>query len=53
MLLQFVCGRAKEKMKPANLVLDGKDLPWVESAVHLGHVLHQSGTMETGEGHLV
>ena len=26
--------------------LEGKQLPWVESAVHLGHVLHQSGTME-------
>ena len=29
-----------------NLELDGKLLPWVESAVHLGHVLHQDGTME-------
>ena len=42
----FVCGNAKKKQKPNNLLLDGKQLPWVESAVHLGHVLHQSGTME-------
>ena len=42
----FVCGRAKAKEKPVNLVLDGKLLPWVESAVYLGHVLDQSGTME-------
>ena len=27
-------------------MLDGKQLPWVESAVHIGHLLHQSGNME-------
>ena len=42
----FVCGKSRAQQKPANLILDGKQLPWVESAVHLGHVLHQSGTME-------
>ena len=42
----FVCGKAKTREKPVNLELDGKLLPWVESAVHLGHVLHQDGTME-------
>ena len=42
----FVCGRAKAKKKPDNLILNGKQLPWVESAVHLGHVLHQTGTMD-------
>jgi hypothetical protein len=42
----FVCGRAVARQKPVNLTLDGKQLPWVESAVHLGHVLHQSGSME-------
>ena len=26
--------------------MDGKQLPWVESALHLGHVLHQSGSMD-------
>ena len=33
-------------MKPVPLKLCGKDLPWVESATHLGHELHESGTME-------
>ena len=28
------------------LLLDGKKLPWVESAVHLGHTLHETGSME-------
>ena len=42
----FVCGRAVAREKPVNLVLGGEQLPWVESAVHLGHVLHQSGTMD-------
>ena len=42
----FVCGKSRARQKPANLILDGKQLPWVESAIHLGHVLHQSGTME-------
>ena len=37
----FVCGRKQAKQKPVNLVLDGKQLPGVESAVHLGHVLNQ------------
>ena len=42
----FVCGRARARQKPVNLMLDGKQLPWVESAVHLGHILHQSGNMD-------
>ena len=42
----FVCGQAKKAKKPSPLVLNGKDLPWVESAVHLGHLLHESGTMD-------
>ena len=29
-----------------NLTLDGEQCPWVESAVHLGNILHQSGSME-------
>ena len=28
------------------MVLDGKELPWVDSALHLGHILHESGSME-------
>ena len=42
----FVCGISKRRQKPAPLTMNGKQLPWVESALHLGHVLHESGTME-------
>ena len=42
----FVCGQARKAVKPVPLVLDGKDLPWVESAPHLGQVLHESGSMD-------
>ena len=42
----FVCGKAKRAIKPAPLVLDGKCLPWVVSAPHLGHILHESGSMD-------
>ena len=42
----FVCGQNKKKVKPAPLVLDGKELPWVQSDIHLGHVLHESGSMD-------
>ena len=31
---------------PEPLQLYGKNLPWVVTATHLGHELHQSGTME-------
>jgi hypothetical protein len=42
----FVCGKSKTAEKPAPLFLDGKELPWVDSAVHLGNVLHESGSMD-------
>ena len=42
----FVCGQAKTLEKPANLKLLGRELPWVQSAAHLGHELHESGAME-------
>ena len=42
----FMMGRATNLAKPVPLTLCGQDLPWVESATHLGHELHQSGTME-------
>ena len=42
----FVTGLRKDLEKPAPLILNGKDLPWVASATHLGHELHESGTME-------
>ena len=28
---------------PKQVILGGKNLPWVEKADHLGHVMHQSG----------
>ena len=42
----FVCGSSKRKLKPVPLVLNGKELPWVDSALHLGHFLHESGSMD-------
>ena len=33
-------------MKPAPLILGGRELPWVATASHLGHELHESGNME-------
>lgn len=35
-----------ESSYPEPLVLNGETLPWVESALHLGHTLHRSGSME-------
>ena len=35
------CGKASRVRYPHTLQLDGKDLPWVETADHLGHTLHQ------------
>ena len=32
-------------VNPKPVTLDGKNLPWVEKADHLGHVMHQSGSM--------
>ena len=40
------CGRPGRVKYPDPLQLDGKDLPWVEKADHLGHTLHQVTTME-------
>lgn len=42
----LVCGADKNLVKPAALTLCGRELPWVSSANHLGHELHESGTME-------
>ena len=42
----YMVGNARNIVKPVPLKLCGKDLPWVESATHLGHELHASGTME-------
>ena len=42
----YICGKVKKPDYPAPLQLYGVDLPWVEHATHLGHELHQDGTME-------
>ena len=42
----FMCGQRSQLPKPSPLVLCGKLLPWVETASHLGHELHQSGNMD-------
>ena len=43
----YFCGRQGKKVRyPEPLKLDGKDLPWVEEAEHLGHVLHQTCSMD-------
>ena len=42
----YFCGRMNNVQYPAPVKLDGKDLPWVTSAEHLGHTLHQMGTMD-------
>ena len=42
----YMCGKLNNVQYPASLKLYGVDLPWVTSAVHLGHELHQLGSME-------
>ena len=42
----FVCGSKKGLRKPAPLSLCGRDLPWVNTATHLGHEIHETGSME-------
>ena len=34
------------KSYPVKVVLDNKDLPWVDRVEHLGHILQQNGSME-------
>ena len=42
----FVTGGKKNLAKPAPLILCGRELPWVSTATHLGHELHETGSME-------
>ena len=42
----FICGKMNNVNYPAPLQLNGRDLPWVHTATHLGHELHQLGNME-------
>ena len=41
-------GRSRGLVKPVRLQLCGRDLPWVSTAEHLGHTLHESGTLSSG-----
>ena len=41
----FFCGRPGKVKYPEPVQLEGKDLPWVESADHLGHTLSQLTNM--------
>ena len=42
----FFCGHLTGVKYPDHVKLDGKTLPWVVTAEHLGHTLHQSGNMD-------
>ena len=42
----YMCGKVRDPVYPAPLQLYGVDLPWVVHATHLGHELHQDGSME-------
>ena len=44
--LIFVCGQQPGLAKPAPLMLCGRALPWVPTATHLGHEIHESGEMK-------
>ena len=43
----YICGDINRRDYPAALKLNGKDLPFVTTATHLGHELSQDGTMST------
>ena len=43
----YMCGSLKNVVYPDNLKLYDQDLPWVQQADHLGHVLSQLCNMET------
>ena len=42
----YMTGKRHNLRKPPPLMLCGNNLPWVERASHLGHELHESGTMD-------
>ena len=33
-------------VKPVLVMLAGRELPWVRTATHIGHELHESGNLE-------
>ena len=42
----YFCGRLNNVEYPAPVQLYGKELPWVVTADHLGHTLHQVISMD-------
>ena len=42
----FFCGRTTNVQYPAPVKLGDKELPWVQKAEHLGHILHQTVSMD-------
>ena len=42
----YFCGRTTNVRYPDPVQLDGKSLPWVQHAEHLGHTLHQTVNMD-------
>ena len=42
----FMIGEKRNLPKPTNLMLRGTALPWVSTARHLGHKLHEYGRMD-------
>ena len=43
----YICGDMNRNDYPAAIKLNGKDLPFVKTATHLGHELSQDGSMST------
>ena len=41
----LLCGQDRVAIYPAPVKLRGRDLTWAETALHLGHTLHQNGKM--------
>ena len=41
----LVCGQDRVAVYPAPVKLGGRNLPWVKTALHLGHTLHQNRKM--------
>ena len=46
----YFVGPARKVQYPAPLILEGVTLPWKESAVHLGHTLHQNLSFDADAG---
>ena len=42
----YMCGKSQNVLYLVKLQLNGKELPWVTTATHLGHELHQNCKMD-------